>query len=835
MSPTSGSALNGQQEAGPAVLDLLILLSTMALGQLSFSVDIHPDGLPGMWLPAGFLVGVMSRWGIRPALSGYFGLVIASLMAISDWYLSLSFAFGSLLALVATCLIIRQFGHGLQGINWHSGIVLLGASGAGAAVQASVPLAITWLSGRLVPGEAWATVNLLFASHFFGVVAFAPVMLTANRRHLIAVAAHPLQVILWLCGLSAYALALFQQSDPDSAHLLISAQLVLAGWPALTMGRFGAASAICIVSTLSLAAAAHGFGPFVENVGTLDAPDDTLVFIGCVISIGWLICGIAERQQRTNRDMLMREDALTQIAEAVLVSDPRGKIVYGNAGFERITGYALSEVIDRTCSFLKGVGSDPAVIDEIRFSLRNAKPFVGEILNYRKDGKPFWNELSITPAFDEAGHVKRFVGVLRDISARVATARELADALTAARQALEQSRHAEARYASILDSAMVGIISIDRAGRIVTYNREAEVIFGYSPVEMIGQSLDRLLPPSFARQHHAYVDRFATGSSRQQRMSDWRSVKALRKDGSEFQMMAVLSKVEIAGQLIMTAIFRDMTEIVDRERDLQRLAAENAMEAEKAKAADVAKSHFLANMSHELRTPLNAIIGFSELMAREQLGPIENDAYVEFAKDIHNSGQILLRVINEVLEFTRIEANKYDMRIREVDPVDAIRKALADMQGKLASGQLSLKLSIDNPVCRVLVDEGALRQILDHILANAIKFTGKGGQISLSVEAHNAIGMVAIVVRDTGRGIPADRLDTIGQPFEQVASAYSRDVGGTGLGLAICISLARTMSGDIRIDSEFGKGTAVHLTLPDAAASRPGRPALPKSVAKSGN
>ena len=253
----------------------------------------------------------------------------------------------------------------------------------------------------------------------------------------------------------------------------------------------------------------------------------------------------------------------------------------------------------------------------------------------------------------------------------------------------------------------------------------------------------------------------------------------------------------------------DVTELVR-----QRLKAE---ESElRAAAANRAKSEFLAIMSHELRTPLNAIIGFSDLMAREAFGPLQNPRYANYVADIRNSGHLLLSLINDILDLTRIEAGKLDLNLEPIQP----NEVLADIVRLLAplAHAKTLHLSaMDSAACTpLLADRRALRQLLNNLVANGIKFTDAGGAVTLSAEAVDA-ERVALLVTDNGRGIPRERIPDLCKPFVQIANPLRRDVGGIGLGLAISRSLAEAMGGTLKIDSDIGKGTIVRVTLPAAA------------------
>jgi PAS domain S-box-containing protein len=374
----------------------------------------------------------------------------------------------------------------------------------------------------------------------------------------------------------------------------------------------------------------------------------------------------------------------------------------------------------------------------------------------------------------------------------------------------------ETRLSAILETAMVGIVVVDEDHLITTFNAEAEKIFGYGAAEMLGQTVDALVPPEHRKTHRQRMERFAHGPAGGSDLSNYRTVDGVRKDGSLVPLMAGISKVRVGSSTTMTAIFRDMTDIRNAEEGLRRLAAEKEVELQKAEAANRAKSQFLATMSHELRTPLNAIIGFSSLMENETFGPIENPTYRGYIADVHSSGKHLLSLINDILDLSRIEASKYEFDIRSIDAALAFRDIIDLLEPLALQKAIKLTFAGGTTESMVLADVRALHQILTNLIGNAIKFTDPGGAIRLRVDRRPPDGMVALVIADTGRGIPEDRIAELGQPFVQVSPAHARDKGGTGLGLAISKALARGMNGSIEIESTFGSGTVVSVVLPAA-------------------
>lgn len=259
-------------------------------------------------------------------------------------------------------------------------------------------------------------------------------------------------------------------------------------------------------------------------------------------------------------------------------------------------------------------------------------------------------------------------------------------------------------------------------------------------------------------------------------------------------------------------IMQDVTQTMQHERAL--LEAKEA--AERAYAA---KSQFLANMSHELRTPLNAIIGFSEMIQQQLLGPIGNDRYLDYIKGINESGQHLLDLITDILDMSKIEAGKYELAIEEVNAAKVIRLAIHMVESRASEKGIKINANIQDEKLKIFADRRALMQITLNLLSNAVKFSHQKGEIDVDCAVKN--GFVSLAIKDHGIGIPAHKLPTITNPFEQAANQYSRNHEGSGLGLSITKELAELHGGSLHIESTLNVGTTVTIRLPmDARETR---------------
>ena len=257
--------------------------------------------------------------------------------------------------------------------------------------------------------------------------------------------------------------------------------------------------------------------------------------------------------------------------------------------------------------------------------------------------------------------------------------------------------------------------------------------------------------------------------------------------------------------------FRSQKDLLIAELEEAKAISDEARR--RAEAANAAKSRFLATMSHELRTPLNAILGFSEVMKAEIMGPLENDTYKDYAGNIHQSGSHLLHLINEILDLSRIEAGRYELTEEPIRLSDVVEDCHRLLKIRIESKGLHIVEDFEDNLPQLWADERAIRQVCLNLMSNALKFTPRGGTITLRV-ARTDDGGQLMSVRDTGPGIPKDEIPKVMQAFGQGSLAHQNAEGGTGLGLPIVKNLVELHGGYFELKSELRKGTEVTAYLP---------------------
>ncbi|PNG27553.1 ATP-binding protein [Methylocella silvestris] len=359
---------------------------------------------------------------------------------------------------------------------------------------------------------------------------------------------------------------------------------------------------------------------------------------------------------------------------------------------------------------------------------------------------------------------------------------------------------------AILDTAMEGVAVIDSAGRIKSLNRSGEALFCYDKAEVAGEPFTALIAPESRERALAYFEGLKSNGVAEI-FNDGREILGLTRQGGQIPIFMTLGKIGSSAasgsDQRYCALLRDMThwKKVERELDDARRQAERA---------SALKSDFLAKVSHEIRTPLNAILGFAEVIIDERFGPIGNARYKDYLKDIHSSGSLVMSLVNDLLDLSKIEAGKMELSFEAVDANRIVTECVSIMQPQASSARVVIRLSLAPQLPHIFADERSVRQIVLNLLSNAIKFTQSGGQVIVST-ALNDENCAALRIRDTGVGMSEGDLEVALQPFGQAPRA--RGSGGTGLGLPLTKALVEANRASFSIRSKVQEGTLVEVAF----------------------
>jgi PAS domain S-box-containing protein len=479
--------------------------------------------------------------------------------------------------------------------------------------------------------------------------------------------------------------------------------------------------------------------------------------------------------------------------------------IYTSPHIERMTGYSAEQWASQADLFVRLLHPDDRdrVLREHEHTRTTGEPLRTEYRLIAADGRVVWirDEAVIVSKRKEGPRLLQ--GFLVDITERKTAEQALRDSEA------ELSRR-KAYYKELHQLSPVAIVTLDMEERVVSWNPAAEKLFGYARGEAVDRLLDDLLfPTEDLKQESRAVQRQVDEEGLAHVIA-----RRARKDGAlvdvEILTVPLVVDGERTGHLVL---YHDISE-------LQRAR-------EDAETATQAKSAFLATMSHEIRTPMNAVIGMGELLLDTEL----TEEQRQFAEVIRTSGDALLRIIDDILDFSKIEAGKLELEQHAVEVRACVESALDLVAVRASEKDIELGCLVDDDVpAAVLGDSTRLRQALGNLLANAVKFTDVG-EVVVAIAAEDLGGdarRLRFSVRDTGIGIPAERMHRLFESFSQVDASTTRRYGGTGLGLAISKRLAEMMGGTLWAESEEMKGSTFHFEIVARAAAAP---ALPSRLA----
>jgi PAS domain S-box-containing protein len=468
---------------------------------------------------------------------------------------------------------------------------------------------------------------------------------------------------------------------------------------------------------------------------------------------------------------------LESVPDATLIINAVGRIVLANSQAARAFAYAPAELVGQPVEVLLPERFRNAhVHNRSQFSRQPRTRTMGlglELFGRRRDGYEFPVEISLSPLSTDEGVM--VMSAVRDITDR---------------------KKAEQKFRGLLEAAPDAMVIVGRDGGIALVNSQLERLFRYPREALLGKPVDILVPERYRAAHpHHREGFFAQPHTRS--MGAGLQLHGLRQDGSEFPVEISLSPLDTEEGMFVSAAIRDATERWRFEKTLQE--------------ANRLKSEFLANMSHELRTPLNGIIGFSEFLVDGKAGPL-NERQAEFLGDVLTSGRHLLRLINDVLDLSKIEAGRMNLLPESFPLGPAIDEVCSIVAGAAHGKNIRLVRQLAEHPAEVTLDRHRFMQILFNLLSNAFKFTADGGEVAVRLDYPGEL--LRLQVEDSGIGISPEDLPRLFVEFQQLESSASRSHEGTGLGLALTRRLVELHGGSVQVESAPGRGSTFTVLLP---------------------
>ncbi len=487
------------------------------------------------------------------------------------------------------------------------------------------------------------------------------------------------------------------------------------------------------------------------------------------------------------REMLVALVASSE--DAIVAKDLNGTIMAWNASAERIFGYSADEVVGLPITILippERLGEEDRILATLR---RGERVEQFETVRVRKDGRRIHVAVSVSP--------------IRDADGRIIAAAKLARDVTEARR----SQTAEATLAAIVASSDDAIVGKTLDGIIMTWNAGAERIFGWTEAEVVGKSITIIIPPERHPEETTILRRIRSG----ERIEHFETER-VAKDGRRVEVSLTVSPIKDKTGTIIGAskIARDITLRRALEREREALLAREQQARIAAEAANRAKDAFLATVSHELRTPLSPILAWARMLRQGILDSTKADRALA---TIERNARAQAQLVEDLLDVSRIVSGKLRLEVRPTDLASVIQAAVEVVRPAADARNIKIQVVLDSETGTIAGDPDRLQQVVWNLLANAVKFTPKGGRVQVVLERVNS--HVEIAVSDTGQGFPPSFRPYMFERFQQADSTTTRTHGGLGLGLAIVRHIVELHGGTVHAESPGeGKGATFTVKLP---------------------
>ncbi|GAB2822052.1 hypothetical protein GCM10027200_21860 [Lentzea nigeriaca] len=485
--------------------------------------------------------------------------------------------------------------------------------------------------------------------------------------------------------------------------------------------------------------------------------------------------------QRAADDAAARLAAIVNSTDdAVIGQTLDGVITSWNPAAERQYGYTAEEAVGRSIELIVPTGERDE-LSRLQQAGGEQSIRLHDVVRVRKDGSRVHVEVSTSPIRDSTGQIIGVSSIARDVTERI---------------------KAEQRFQQLVLAAPDAMLIVDEHGTIVLVNEQTERLFGYRRDDLVGQSIELLIPARRRERHVGHRQRYLKDPVHR-RMGTGIELAGLRQDGSEIPVEISLAPLDTEQGTLVSAAIRDISERREAEQKL-------ADARDKAVAAAQLKTQFVAMVSHEIRTPMNGVIGLADLLLETPLEPSQR----RYTEAIRTSGRALLSIINDILDFSKIEAGK--LKLVETDfELDRVLEEVVQAVAQAARDK-QIEVVCDYPPnlpTTLRGDDGRLRQALLNLLGNAVKFTEEGNVLLRAEPQEGDRPRITFTVLDTGIGIAPEDLARLTEPFSQADAASTRRYGGTGLGLTITRQLVELMGGTLGMASQLKQGSRFWFTL----------------------
>ena len=766
------------------------------LAYASVMLTRDADRIAAVWLPNAMLVAILLRGKGRGDAVYILGALvtnsIANMLAGDTFFRALGLSLANCFEIGLAWYVMTRMGLPRPNMSNLRDIVIFAGVGALFAPIASGAFALLVIAPPDIykAFEIWRHWSM---TDGLGMLTIAPSILILSdawRTRARPSRARIIETIaILMVGTGSTIYVFWQTRYP---FLFLDAPVVLLY--AFRLGSVGTAIAILNLAIIATIATSLGYGPI--NLARGDLNEQVMVlqiFLASSFAIGLPVAAVLAGKRRLEEELKRTRDIgasmLENMREVIFRVDVKGCWEFLNPAWETVTGYSVEESLGwNTAKLLHP--DDLEAASEIYPKIKS-----GEIEQtvlkqrfIRADGVCRHIEVSVKALRDNEGGFAGTIGNIRDVTAEHSAARAL----------MESKRVFE----TLAKLSPAGIFRTDNKGECTYFNEAWLELTGLTEHAAMGKGWgDALHPDDRARVEAEWS---AVIEAKSKYRSDFRFV---RPDGQIAWVSAIASPEfnEHGGLLGYVGVNVDITD--------RKLLEEQLVSAKRhAESADIAKSAFLANMSHEIRTPMNGVLGFAQLLLESDL----NDAQREQAQIIADSGHTMMRLLNDILDISKVEAGQMELAKEPVDVRDILNRCIKLMSPNAKRKKIDLHLEVDDSVPPVIIGDGLrLRQVILNLTGNALKFT-QDGYVKIRVTAEpSTMGRVhlKIIVEDTGIGIAQDRQANIFKPFEQAEGSTARRFGGTGLGLTISRQLINLMDGELGLQSKLGEGSTFSIEL----------------------